>query len=223
MSMQLKYSKYIIGGLVGIVLFVSLSQWSQQHTELLKELTSQAGAAGVVFYVLILATSIVFAPLGTGFLLPVAANSYGPVLAALYSILGWTIGSVGAFWIARHFGFRKLKETPFIQRIHVYESSVPRRHFYGLIVLFRMALPVDAVSYALGFASTISYPAFLVTTVLGITPLAFVFMFAATSSIAIQFTVSILATLLFLAGTYFVYREYIQVASKNDTNSKSNS
>jgi uncharacterized membrane protein YdjX (TVP38/TMEM64 family) len=85
-----------------------------------------------------------------------------------------------------------------------------------------MALPVDAVSYALGLASTISYSAFLVTTVLGITPLAFVFMFAATSSIAIQFTVSILATLLFLAGTYFVYREYIQVASKNDTNSKSN-
>jgi uncharacterized membrane protein YdjX (TVP38/TMEM64 family) len=219
----MRYTKYIVGGAAGVVLFVALSQWSQQHAELLTELTNQAGVIGVVSYVAILAASIIFAPLGTGFLLPVAANSYGPVLAAVYSILGWTIGSVGSFWVARHFGFEKLKKTPLIQRIHSYESSVPRRYFYGLIVLFRMALPVDAVSYALGFASTISYPAFLVTTVLGITPMAFVFVFAATSSMAIQITVSVLTTLLFLVATYFVYREYIQTSPKNDTDSNGTS
>jgi len=136
-----KYRTYIIGGVLGVLLFVVLSQWSQQHAELLKELTNQAGISGVVSYVAILAASII-APLGTGFLLPMAANSYDPTLAAVYSILGWTIGSVVAFWTARHLGHSKVKETNFIRRLKSYESAISKYHFYGLIVLLRMALPV---------------------------------------------------------------------------------
>ena len=209
-----KYLKYIVGGVLGVLLFVALAQWSQQHAELLKELTNQAGAIGVVSYVAIMAASIIFAPLGTGFLLPVAANSYGPILAAVYSILGWTIGSVVAFWIARHLGHRKVKETTFIRRLKAYESAISEYHFYTLIVLLRMALPVDVVSYALGFMSKIGYKAFLVTTVLGITPLAFVFTFASTASVEIQLTISILATFLFLTAAYWVYRGYAQTTNK---------
>jgi uncharacterized membrane protein YdjX (TVP38/TMEM64 family) len=208
------YAKYIITGLLAVFLFVALAQWSQQHSELLTELTAQAGFVGVLSYMAILAASIIFAPLGTGFLLPVAANSYGPALAAVYSIIGWTVGSVVSFWIARHYGFKKFKEKRLIQKIHAYESSVPRMQFYGLLVLFRMALPVDIMSYVLGFASTISYTAFLVTTVLGITPLAFLFMYAATSTVTIQLEVSLLATLIFLVATYFIYKEYIQTPPK---------
>lgn len=206
----MKYTKYIIGALLTVVLFVALSQWSQQHAALLQDLTSQAGFVGVLSYILIMAASIVFAPLGTAFLLPVAAMSYGPFLAAVYSIVGWTIGSVGAFFIARHFGFRKYKETEFMRRIQSYEASVPKLQFYGLIVLFRIALPVDGMSYALGFVSTISYPAFLVTTVLGITPLAFVFTFATTLSATIQIAVGVFATVLFLTASYVAYRGYIR-------------
>jgi len=209
-----KKQKYIIGGVLGVLLFVVLSQWSQQHTELLKELTNQAGVIGVVSYVAIMASSIIFAPLSTGFLLPIAANSYGPMLAAIYSILGWTIGSVVAFWFARHFGHRKIKETNFILRLKSYESAISKYHFYGLIVLLRMALPVDVVSYALGFMSKIGYKAFFVTTVLGITPLAFVFTFTSTASVKIQLTISILATILFFSAAYWVYREYTQTTDK---------
>jgi len=212
----MKYTKYIIGILLTVVLFVALSQWSQQHAVLLQDLTTQAGFVGVLSYILIMAASIVFAPLGTAFLLPVAATSYGPFWAAIYSIVGWTIGSLGAFFIARHFGFKKYKETEFMRRIQSYEASVPRLQFYGLIILFRIALPVDGVSYALGFVSTISYPAFLMTTILGITPLAFVFTFATTLSATVQLTVGVSATLLFLSATYVAYRGYINNPDPKD-------
>lgn len=204
----MKYAKYIIGAVVTVVLFVVLSQWSQQHVELLKALTTQAGMVGIVSYITIMAASIIIAPLGTGFLLPVAAMSYGPILAATYSIVGWTIGSVISFWIARHFGFKKYKNTPLIKRIQTYEASVQRLHFYALIVLIRIALPVDVVSYALGFASSISYRVFFITTILGVSPLAFVFTFATTSTMKVQFIVISMTSLLFLTATYFVYREY---------------
>ena len=206
--------KYIIAGLLGIGLFVILSEWSQQHTELLKELADQAGLAGVLSYIIIMAVSIIFAPLGTGFLLPVAASSYGPVLAAVYSITGWTTGSLVSFWIARHFGHKKIKNKAFVLRLKSYEDSIPRYYFYGLIVLFRMALPVDVVSYALGFVSGISYRAFLVTTVLGIMPMAFLFTFAATASVWIQIGAGVLATSIFIAASYLLYREYLVTEDK---------
>jgi uncharacterized membrane protein YdjX (TVP38/TMEM64 family) len=209
-----KHIKYILGGVLGVVLFVVLSEWSQQHAELLKELTNQAGILGIASYVAIMATSIIFAPLGTGFLLPMAANSYGPIPAAMYSILGWTIGSMVAFWIARGFRRSKVNEAHFIHRLQSYEASIPKYRFYGLIVLLRMALPVDVLSYALGFVSQMSSKAFFVTTVVGIAPLAFVFTFASTATVGVQLIVSILATLLFLTTSLWVYREYTQMSKQ---------
>ena len=207
-SLNIKYTKYILGVIAVILIFIALAQWSQQHTELLKELTMQAGWSGALLYMVIMAISIIFAPLNTGFLLPVAANSYGPFLAAVYSIVGWTAGSMVAFWIARHFGKRTIKYKNFIEKIQLYEKTVSKPHFYGLIILFRISLPVDLVSYALGFASAISYPAFFVTTLVGVTPMTFLFTYAATSSFLIQIVVGSIAMVIFLCGAYFAYLKY---------------
>ena len=103
--------KFVYGSaaLFGVVAFVTLSQWSLQYSSFLTELATQAGWVGVASYILVMAASIIFAPLGTGFLLPVAANTYGPLLTVVYSILGWTIGSMISFWIARRLGSRIVK------------------------------------------------------------------------------------------------------------------
>ena len=199
---------YIGGGVLAAFVFVVLAQWSQQHSELIQSITAQAGWVGVLSYIGIMMLSIVFAPLGTGFLLPVAANSYGPFLAAIYSITGWTLGSVIAFWIAKTFRKKVFKHQGFVKRIQEYEQTIPKYQFYSLVVLLRIALPVDLVSYALGFASTMSYRAFLLTTVIGVTPLTFMFTYAATATIWIQIGVSIFATGLFVGGLYLVYRKY---------------
>ena len=200
---------YITGGVLAAFVFVLLAQWSQQHSELIQSITAQAGWVGELSYIGIMMLSIVFAPLGTGFLLPVAANSYGPFLAAIYSITGWTLGSVIAFWIAKTFRKKVFKHQGFVKRIQEYEQTIPKYQFYGLVILLRIALPVDLVSYVLGFARTMSYLAFLLTTVIGVTPLTFMFTYAATATIWIQIGVSIFAMGLFAGGSYFVYRRYV--------------
>ena len=203
-----KTCTYTVGAIFAAYGFVVLSQWSQQNMELLQSLTAQAGWPGIFSYIGIMTASIVFAPLGTGFLLPVAANSYGPFFAALYSIIGWTLGSMLAFWIAKAFRKNIFKNQSLVKRIQEYERSIPRYQFYGLVILLRIALPVDLVSYMLGFASTMSYRAFLFTTLVGVTPMTFVFTYAATSTVLIQILVSIFATITFGIGLYFVYRGY---------------
>jgi len=203
--------KFVYGSatLLGVVAFVTLSQWSLQYSSFLTELATQAGWVGVASYILVMAASIIFAPLGTGFLLPVAANTYGPLLTVVYSILGWTICSMISFWIARRLGSRIVKYQTFIDRMHYYEKAMPRYRFYVIVILFRMALPVDVISYVLGFASTISYFMFFVTTVIGITPLTLLFAYSATSTVIMQTTVSIIASVVFFVAMYFVYQEYL--------------
>ena len=207
-ALSRRQTVYIVGAILGVIIFIAIAQWSQQYSELLTDLATRAGWMGVLSYVTIMAASIIVAPLGTGFLLPVGANSYGPFLTAVYSIVGWTIGSMIAFWIARRFGSQVAKYQTFIQRIQHYEKAMPRYRFYTIIVLFRMALPVDVVSYVLGFSSTLKYSAFFVTTLIGVTPLTFMFTYAAISTVRIQILVGVITTVIFFIGLYFAYKEY---------------
>lgn len=200
----------MVGILVGMAVFIVAAQWSQQYSDTLQAVTTDSGWYGVVLYIVILAGSIVIAPIGTGFLVPVAATSFGPLWAALYSIIGWTIGSIIAFWLARHVQYTFFKEHSFITQVQAYEKKLPPLYWYSLIVVLRMALPVDVISYALGAASSIKMNMFIVTTVLGITPFTFLFTYASVSTIWIQIAAAILGISMFLWGVYFANKTFFQ-------------
>ncbi len=203
--MKKKYILYILTAILATVLFVVISQVSQMYSADLQRLTAQAGILGMVSYVGVMIVSIVVAPIGTGFLLPVAANSWGPVLAAVLSIVGWTIGSLIAFYLARKYGLSMVKNVKTIKHLRALEQAIPKHNIFIAVVLLRIALPVDLLSYALGIFSTMSYRMFFFSTVLGISPFAFIFMYAATSTVSMQIWVSIFGSFLMFAGIYYVY------------------
>ena len=202
--------KLLLGFVLGATILIGAAQWSQQYSESLQAVTNQAGWLGVSSYIGVMALSIVIAPLGTGFLVPVAANSFGPFLAAIYSIIGWTIGSMIAFLLARYVKRAALYEARFIERVQEYEQKLPRWYFYGMIVGLRMTLPVDVLSYALGVASSISLRMFFVTTVLGITPFTFIFTYSSESTIWVQVLVALISILVFLGGVFFVKQKILK-------------
>jgi len=208
---DIKKTKLIIGTLLGVAVFIVAAQLSQQHSDSLQEITRNAGIIGVLSYIGITMVSIVIAPIGTGFLVPVAANSFGPALAALYSITGWTVGSVIAFLLARYVKRTALQDAAFIEKIRIYEQKLPRWYLYGLIIALRVSLPVDVVSYALGVASTIRLNAFVVTTVIGITPFTFAFTYSAQSELWVQLVVGFVGIIVFLGGILFVKKKLTTV------------
>ena len=69
-----------------------------------------------------------------------------------------------------------------------------------------MALPVDVLSYVLGFASSMSYRMFFLTTLIGVTPMTFLFTYSAVDTVNSQIAVGIFATSLLLVATYVIYR-----------------
>ncbi len=203
--MKITYLYYIAGAIVATVVFVVLSQVSQEYSGILQSYTQQAGSLGVFSYITAMAASIVVAPLGTGFLLPVAANSWGPLWAAVYSITGWTIGSMIAFWLSKKYGLKLVKNVKTIQKLRELERAMPRRHIFLVVVLLRIALPVDLLSYALGIFSTMGYWTFFWSTVIGITPFAVLTMYAATSTVTMQIAVSVLGAMSMFVGVYYIY------------------
>ena len=200
-----KYVLYVAGAILAVAGLVLISQVAQQNMELLEALTEQTGVWGILSYVGIMIISIVVAPLGTGFLLLIAANSWGPFLAAVYSIIGWTTGSMIAFFLARHYGLKLVKHFETVKKMREVAGAIPEKHTFWGIVLLRVALPVDLLSYAIGIFTHVGYGMFFWTTVIGISPFAFIFSYAATSTITLQVVVFSLSSLIFFAGGYYMY------------------
>jgi len=143
-----------------------VESWIRQHALL-----------GAAIYVVLVAASVVLLPLSSLPLLPLAARSYGVVLTALLSATGWWVGCMIAFQVAR-FGRRYLERFTSMEAIDRLEEKVPEDVGFGGIVVLRMILPVDVVSFALGLLKRLRFRTYAVASLVGILPFAFVWSYA---------------------------------------------
>jgi uncharacterized membrane protein YdjX (TVP38/TMEM64 family) len=143
-----------------------LERWIGQHTVL-----------GAGIYVVLLAASVVLLPFSSLPLLPLATRSYGVVLTALLSTAGWWAGCLIAFQIAR-LGRRYLERMTSLEAVDRLEAKVPEDVGFGGIVVLRIILPVDVVSFALGLLKRLRFRTYAVASLVGILPFAFVWTYA---------------------------------------------
>lgn len=134
---------------------------------------------GVIAYIGSAILATVLAPVSATPLIPIASQLWGPVLSAIYSIIGWMIGAMIAFWIARRYGYERVRRLVKIQKLQRYLSYIPEKNLFWTVVFMRIVLPVDILSYALGLFSTMSLWSYALATLVGITPFAFIFAYTA--------------------------------------------
>lgn len=139
------------------------------------EIVINSGSLGMIFYVFITAIAVVIAPISTFPLIPIASIAWGFVISAILSIAGWTIGAQIAFMIARRFGKPLVQKFISLEKLEAFEKRIPEKNLFWSIVLLRMTVPVDLLSYALGLFSKISYSKYFWATIIGVTPFAFIF------------------------------------------------
>lgn len=183
-----------------IVLFVVVSAAAQHYRNDITELVQVKGVLGVVSYVGITIIAVVVAPVSTMPLLPVAVALWGPVVAALLSIVGWTAGAVIAFMLARVYGRLLVGRFMDLGAMKRIEQVVPKEHVFVSVLFLRMGLPVDLLSYALGLFSTMSLQSYILATVIGVSPFAFVFAYAANWPIVYQVAVGVVAISIVVYG-----------------------
>jgi len=158
-------------------------------------------------YILLLVASVVMAP----FTMPaffIAGGVFGPVIAAVYNIIGWGIGAAIAFYTARFFKKPFLEQFVPLKKIAIYEKKIPKNFEFLSVVLLRMILPVDVLSYAIGFFSTMRFSRYMMATIIGITPFAFVFAYGGNALFGGNYLVSVsfitLAFIAFIVGYYSI-------------------
>ncbi|MBI4502067.1 MAG: TVP38/TMEM64 family protein [Gemmatimonadetes bacterium] len=167
----------IILAVVAVAL-VALAAWQWEwDTSGLESWIGQHAVLGAGIYVVLVAASVVLLPFSSLPLRPLAARSYGVVLTALLSAAGWWTGCLIAFRIAR-LGRRYLERITSMEAVDRLEEKVPDDVGFGGIVVLRMILPVDVVSFALGLLKRLRFRTYAVASLVGILPFAFVWSYA---------------------------------------------
>ena len=194
----------ILSFLLIVVLFLLISFYMQDNSERIRELIG-GNFNGALLYILILILSIVFAPVSSIPLIPVASMLWGWVIAGTLSIIGWTIGSVIAFYISKKYGQPVVRKFVSIEKINKIDELVPEKNLFLWIVFLRIVIPTDILSYALGLLKRIDGKSYLLGTLVGIAPFAFIFAYVGELSLNNQMIVFLIFTS--IALLYFLVRQ----------------
>ncbi|MAH07262.1 hypothetical protein CMI38_03375 [Candidatus Pacearchaeota archaeon] len=187
-------------GIVVIVLFFILSSYLIQ-----KDLLGLEGVIGKDYlsaslYVLILVVSIVVAPVSALPLLPIASNVFGWFVAGWLSVMGWLIGSAIAFILSRRYGRPLVERVVSLGKIEKIEKMIPEENLFWSIVFLRMSVPVDILSYVLGLFSHVKFRTYMLASLIGIIPFAFLFSYLGTLGIYYQLLALLIALVIILVG-----------------------
>ena len=178
-------TKSFLAAIFVIALFILVSYYTRQNIEFLKELIGN-DFRGILIYLLITVFAIVVAPVSMMPLIPIASNLYGVFYAAIINIIGWTIGSFIVFFICRKYGKNLIKKFVSLEKLYEWESRIPKEKFFLTLILLRMSVPVDILSYALSLLTKINFRTYALTTIIGVIPFSFVFSYLGTIPLVYQ-------------------------------------
>ena len=196
-----------IGGVIILALFFGLSAYlAHQYSEVLSSLTLLQGGWGIALYVFLGILATVVAPVSTLPLLPIAVALWGPLPTAMLSIFAWGVGAVIAFALARSLGKPFVAKYLNIGEINKWESALGRKGTFWTIILLRMLVPVDLLSYAIGLFSSVNYKVYTLATFIGITPFAFVFSYTSTAGWNVQIVIFIALAAVVAIGVVYVQK-----------------
>jgi len=178
-------TKAFLGLFIILILFILSSYFVRENIEFVENLIGN-NFLGVLIYILISIVAIVIAPISMMPLVPIAANLWGWFYSGIIHIIGWFIGSVIVFWISRKYGVPLIKKFISLKKLNEFEKKIPKENLFIDLVLLRMIIPIDLLSYALGLFSKVKFKTYALVTIIGITPFAFVFSFLGTIPIYYQ-------------------------------------
>ena len=193
----------IISLFVIAFVFVLAAYLTQRNEEAVRALVAGGGKLGVLIYILITVLAIVAAPLTSIPLIPLAVRIWGIFPTSVFSVIGWTLGSLGAFWVARKFGVSLVSKIESVERIRSIAERVPKKKMFWYLIFLRMTIPVDVLSYALGLFTGVSWKMFFITTFLGVIPVTFVFSYVGSLPVGLQAPLVILGIGIIVSFFYF--------------------
>ncbi len=161
-----------IGIITIISLFVLFSYLIQSNLTFFRQ-HIDLGLSGMLLFILIVALSIIFAPISSVPLFPLGSNIWGWFITGILGTIGWTLGAIIAFLLARKYGIALVKKVLPLKKIYYVEQKIPQEHIFLTLVFLRMVIPIDGISYLMGLFSKMSLKTYTLATLLGLIPFTF--------------------------------------------------
>ena len=165
---------------------------------------------GIFIYLLLVVSSVVFAPVTFIPLIPVASSIFGASHTAIYTVIGWSLGSLIAFSIAQDYGKPVVKKFASLKKIEEIQELVPGEAIFLNIVLLKIFFPIDLLNYALGVLTKMKKLNFFLASILSSIPFAFFFSFAGELDILQQIIIFIFGGGIFILFSYLYLRRCIR-------------
>lgn len=178
--------KSLLPILILVIFFIACSYFAQNYEVYYLETIKSEGLLGILIYIIVCILSTVVAPLSNLPLIPLASGIWGPNITAFASIIGWMIGAIIAFYLSRKYGRNLVEKIVSKEKLNNLEKKIPDRNIFMTILILRMIVPVDILSYILGLFKNISWKIYLPATIIGIFPFAFIFSYLGTLPIKYQ-------------------------------------
>jgi uncharacterized membrane protein YdjX (TVP38/TMEM64 family) len=107
---------------------------------------------GALLFLLLSALSAMLAFFSSAVLVPVAIHTWGKLACAALLWLGWILGGICAYGIARFWGRPVVRRLTSHKGLARYEERISQRTPFGLVLLFQLAVPSEIPGYVLGLA-----------------------------------------------------------------------
>ena len=144
-----------------VVALVALSSSEAVHAALLKVLGAANGLfarhalLGPLVFVLLAALSAMLAFFSSAVLVAPAVLAWGPVRAMALLWVGWMLGGIAAYSVARLFGRPIMRSVINTKGLDRYARKLTRDTPFTAVLLFQLSLPSELPGYLLGL---VRYP-----------------------------------------------------------------
>jgi len=172
-------TKSFLSIVIILALFILSSYIVRTNIDFFKDLIGTS-SIGILIYLFITIVAVVIAPITMVPLIPVVSNIYGWFPAGVFTFTGWVIGSFIVFFLCRKYGVNLIKKFVPLKQINKIESKIPKENLFIDILLLRMIIPVDILSYGLGLFSKVDFKTYAIATMIGIIPFTFVYSYLGT-------------------------------------------
>lgn len=163
-----------------------------------------------VIYTLLLIGAVVFMPVTVMPLIPMSAAVIGPFTTGVLSVIGWTVGGALAFLIARYLGRPIVQKFVSLEELDNVVASIPKETRFLSIVLLRLTLPVDLISYAIGISKSVGFWEYTLATLIGVSWFSFAFAYMGEAlferNISLLLSVGGVSLAVFIGGWYALRR-----------------
>ena len=198
-----------IPALLFVVVSIGLFFW-QTPVDYISSLIEGRNIESFIFFVALLAFATIFMPVTVVPVIPLAATILGPFTTSVLSVIGWTLGGVGAFLVARYLGRPFISNFVSLKSVDKAAEKIPQDMQFLTIIILRLTLPVDVISYVVGLSSSISLLRYTVATAIGVTYFSFAFAYLGDAFFRGDFALIPLvggfSLLVFLAAWFILWR-----------------